>query len=225
MNPPIRGLALIAVAAAALGSSTAGCATVQRATAEQLQYRATFDLGCPGGQLWLYHIDSRTKAVAGCGQRLVYLEQCDALAGACSWTIDTPNALHAQGPRPVSKPAAAQHSSANHVTEKPRGRTIRTGLYGEDRARTAAKPPEPRQTPTELFGGPPGKTGAPPGAPPAAPPAAPPGAPPAAPSAPPSGPPSAAGPPDKGRPPGQTPPLPPDPATPPPPETPYDYGF
>ncbi|MBW2456302.1 MAG: hypothetical protein JRI68_17415 [Deltaproteobacteria bacterium] len=213
MMLPIRRLSLIAVAAAC-GCSTAGCATVQRATLEHLQYRATFDLGCPGGQLWLYHIDSRTKAVAGCGQRLVYLEQCDSVAGACSWKIDTPMLVHAQGQRPYGVrpphgvPIPGQGTSANSAPNEPRGRTIRTELYGEDKARTAPKPPEPRQTPTVLFGGTPGtpgKTAAPPAAP--------------------TAPPPAGRPPGKGTPARKTQPLPPSTATPPPPGTPYDFGF
>lgn len=243
MMPLIRRLGLIAGAAATLGCSTAGCATVQRATVEQLQYRATFDLGCPGGQLWLYHIDSRTKAVTGCGQRLVYLEQCDSLAGACSWKIDTPALGHAQGQRPFPHPVGArggatgwlplpgagghpypygassphgvpipgQGRRTHSVANEPRGRTIRTELYGEDRARTAPKPPDPRQTPTELFGGTPGTPGTPGKT----------AAPPAAPTAPPPH----DGAPRKGTPPRKTPPLPPSTATPPPPKTPYDLGF
>ncbi len=178
MKSPTVLLGLIAIAV-----STGGCAATQRATLEQLGHRAAFDFGCPGGQLWLYHIDSRTKAVTGCGQRLVYLEHCDALANICSWTIDTPTIAQARwnqqeatppwagtltgwpprtgsagrphsqplGARPPSGTAAGAATAGSAPTE-PRGRVIRTDLYGPDMARTKPQPLDPRSPPTSLFG-------------------------------------------------------------------------
>jgi len=219
MTSPAARLALLALAALATG-----CATAQRATLEQLRYRATFDLGCPGGQLWLYHIDSRTKAVRGCGQRLVYLEHCDTVAGACSWKIDTPALLLAQGQPPMGQPVpgtagwlpvpgsgatTGQGSATAPGADQPRGRAIPTELYGSQRARTAAQPPDSRQAPTELFGDAAAATDGPDAKKPA--PSAPP--PPYLPS------------PRKAAPPKPPSPQPPSTVTPPPPATPYDLGF
>jgi hypothetical protein len=67
------------------------CVPPTRAQLPRLQQRAVFDLGCAGEQLYVVHIDERTKAVSGCGRRLVYLEDCDRGAGnVCSWKLDTP---------------------------------------------------------------------------------------------------------------------------------------
>ena len=74
-------------------ASALGCAgTAPGATLAQLQNRAVFDLGCPGYQLGVYSVDSRTKAVTGCGRRLVYVESCQDIRGeqACTWVMNTP---------------------------------------------------------------------------------------------------------------------------------------
>jgi hypothetical protein len=59
-----------------------------------------FDLGCAQHQLMIYHVDQRTKAVAGCGRRLVYVESCQRIRGsfACTWVLDTPTFQQARWP-------------------------------------------------------------------------------------------------------------------------------
>lgn len=78
-----------------------GCASGPRADLRALQYRSVFDLGCPAQSLQLYHVDRRTKVVAGCGRRLVYVESCDRYGSRreCSWLLDSP--VFAQSAWPV----------------------------------------------------------------------------------------------------------------------------
>ena len=85
--------------ALALGGAL-GCASAPGATVQQLQTRAVFDLGCPHHQLMLYHIDGRTKAVAGCGRRLVYVQSCQRIRGQheCTWVLNTPTFAQTQWP-------------------------------------------------------------------------------------------------------------------------------
>jgi hypothetical protein len=64
------------------------------ATVDQLRARAAFDMDCPKAELKTTAIDERTRGVAGCGQRLTYVEQCDRVGqwGAkdnCTWVLNT----------------------------------------------------------------------------------------------------------------------------------------
>jgi hypothetical protein len=73
-----------------------GCGVpLKRATMQQLEARASFDMACPSAWMVMYYIDERTKGIAGCGQRITYEERCDELVGKCSWEID------ARSPQPV----------------------------------------------------------------------------------------------------------------------------
>lgn len=96
-RPPGR---IFAVAVcAALVSATGGCAHGRPASLQQLQHRATYDLGCPAQQLALQHIDERTKAVIGCGRAFVYLQRCEPIGDdtICSWEIDGGSPMMAGG--------------------------------------------------------------------------------------------------------------------------------
>jgi hypothetical protein len=81
-----------------LGAATgmlllAACAPrTARASLQQLQMRASFDLSCPGDWLRLYHLDERIKGVEGCGRRLTYVESCELVGDevACMWRLDVP---------------------------------------------------------------------------------------------------------------------------------------
>jgi hypothetical protein len=157
--------------------STSACAAPQRAALPQLQQRAVFDLGCPPQQLALYHIDARTKAVAGCGRQLVYLERCDSGAGdVCSWELDSPSAAQgfwaSQPNRALGQSARAQWAlqpgenrtmptklfepgQEPRVRPTPSGpatrqRTIRTDLYTRGGQPLKAQPAK-RDIPTDLF--------------------------------------------------------------------------
>jgi hypothetical protein len=81
-------------------SSLSCVATGPGATLGQLQNRAVFDLGCPSQSLWVYHVDSRTKAVTGCGRRLLYVESCQDIRGeqACTWVMNTPTFMQTMWP-------------------------------------------------------------------------------------------------------------------------------
>jgi hypothetical protein len=75
---------LIAIALLLAG---AGC----WATEEQLLRRASFDLQCPASKLQTYELDSRTRAVAGCGDKAVYIESCPGANHTdCTWVLNSP---------------------------------------------------------------------------------------------------------------------------------------
>lgn len=152
-------------AAAAIGGAlllvavAAGCAPrrATRANLPQLQMRAVFDLGCHVSQLQLYHVDRRTKIVAGCGRRLTYQEQCIEAEDRrleCSWSIDSPRADQATWPGASLGAAAAVATPRCPAPEAPSpspagGRPIYTDLFQD---RDAATPPAratPPAPPTE----------------------------------------------------------------------------
>lgn len=116
----MRSLA-VTIFVAVLG--VAGCASGPRATLGQLQQRAGVDLACPSHVMQLYHLDVRTKLVAGCGRQLVYIEDCLDHGGKrmCTWINNSPNSVVQQV---VQAPAVA--------TPTPRPpRQIRTRLFNE----------------------------------------------------------------------------------------------
>src|SRR5512137_1862109 len=94
-----RALLLLPLWATALGSLSCA-ATAPGATLAQLQRRAVIDLACPNELLWLYHVDSRTKAVTGCGRRLLYVESCQDVRGeqACTWVMNSPTLMQSMWP-------------------------------------------------------------------------------------------------------------------------------
>lgn len=63
------------------------------ATGEQLARRAAFDLQCDEQALTVVELDDRTRGVAGCGQRVTYVEQCKPCANGyvgceCTWLLN-----------------------------------------------------------------------------------------------------------------------------------------
>ncbi len=68
--------------------TVAGC----YATQEQLIRRASFDLQCPAEKIRTYEIDRRTRGVAGCGQKAVYVESCNGPNNNmnCTWVLNSP---------------------------------------------------------------------------------------------------------------------------------------
>ena len=64
-----KTLVCIAVAAVLAGAGCGGAVA-------QLKHRASLDLRCPADRLQVLAIDSRSKAVRGCGQRGVFVEHC-----------------------------------------------------------------------------------------------------------------------------------------------------
>ncbi|MEZ4443866.1 MAG: hypothetical protein R3B72_32635 [Polyangiaceae bacterium] len=131
-------------AVACLAASLSGCASGPRATHLALQHRAVFDLGCDARQIALYVIDDRTRAVAGCGRRLLYVEDCEANGStlACTWKLDTPS--FAQQAWPQAPPAPPTVHTPSPVAARPTRRDIRETL--DD-----VPPGTRRPTPTELF--------------------------------------------------------------------------
>jgi hypothetical protein len=87
---------------------------LRRATLPQLQMRAAFDLACSPQSLSLYNFDERNKGVFGCGQRLSYVESCDASIGQCTWMIDgfAPAALAAARSPAMHAPPSSPSPSA-----------------------------------------------------------------------------------------------------------------
>jgi hypothetical protein len=74
-----------------VGMSFAACGG---ASVDQLRTRAAFDMDCPERQLQVVELDSRTRGVRGCGQRLTYVETCgmhDGYGGKhdCTWVLNT----------------------------------------------------------------------------------------------------------------------------------------
>ncbi len=63
------------------------------ATDDQLRARAAFDMQCPKNALQLVEIDSQTRGVRGCGQRMTYVESCGfhqgLQKGDCTWVANT----------------------------------------------------------------------------------------------------------------------------------------
>jgi hypothetical protein len=100
VRPPCGSRALLALILGAASCSLGCGASTAGASLAQLQNRAVFDLGCPGYQLSVYHVDSRTKAVTGCGRRLLYVESCQDIRGAqaCTWVMNTPTFVQTQWP-------------------------------------------------------------------------------------------------------------------------------
>lgn len=144
-----------------------GCASGPRATLTALSYRAVFDLGCPVQALQLHHLDDRSKAVAGCGRRLIYVEDCQThgMAQACTWLLDTPTIAqqtwpHAQPPpaaAPVARAPAAPpsyHPSPPAAPTPVLGRPIRTDLDSSSQGAIAVphrSGSEARPVQTDLF--------------------------------------------------------------------------
>jgi hypothetical protein len=61
----------------------------QHASMQQLQNRAAYDLACPVQWMRVHHLDGRTKGVEGCGNRVTYVEHCEATKDArCTWVLD-----------------------------------------------------------------------------------------------------------------------------------------
>jgi hypothetical protein len=74
-------LACLLVATLSLGAGCGG------ATTTQLLHRASLDLRCPRDRLHVSGIDHRSRGVRGCGQRSVYVEQCNAQG--CTWVLQS----------------------------------------------------------------------------------------------------------------------------------------
>jgi len=120
----------------------AACAGAPGATQQQLQSRAVFDLGCAQHQLVVYHVDQRTKAVAGCGRRLVYVESCQRIRGkdACTWMLDTPTFEQARWPDWQGHGGPPAHTLGQPATYGSSGRPVATQLF-DPRQPAAAAPP------------------------------------------------------------------------------------
>lgn len=147
-----------------------GCVTpAKRAPVTTLFHRAVYDLGCATQQLQLYHIDGRTKAMAGCGRRLVYVEHCDPSLGrdGCSWVLDTPTFSQAQWPQQEQawaeqqrRQRQAQGEAAPEWQWRPRRARRFEQELGQERV-SVERPRDPLQVPpapsgsrrvrTELF--------------------------------------------------------------------------
>lgn len=126
-----------------------------------------FDLGCPAQGLELYHVDRRTKAVVGCGRRLVYVESCESFGTKreCTWMLDSPIFAQSAWPgtmaTPGSGPVAAAPTTplpsaahppvpvapADHVE----GRPIRTDLDGTEQSVIGGRRDARRPVRTDLF--------------------------------------------------------------------------
>lgn len=111
MAPSLRGSRWQQVVAAVLlGGLAVSCTpTAFRASPLQLQNRATYDLACPPYSLTMRQLDERTRMVMGCGRRLLYVEDCQAIRGrtACTWKLDTASFEQTQWPHTAAKPAPA----------------------------------------------------------------------------------------------------------------------
>jgi hypothetical protein len=110
---------------AALALVFTGCASGPRASMPALVQRATFDLGCPAQHIALYHIDQRSKAVLGCGRRLIYVEDCldRGMERDCTWRNDTASLAQQSWPQSYH-PQVAETQQA-----PPPARSIRTELF------------------------------------------------------------------------------------------------
>jgi hypothetical protein len=127
-------LGLLAPVALAVASS--GCVSTHRADLRALGHRAVYDLGCPIQHLQVDHVDARTKAVGGCGRRLIYVEDCDRHDGSitCTWRVDTPSVEQQTWPQAF---AAYQRPEA----AAPLGRTLPTELFDPGEEPTVASAP------------------------------------------------------------------------------------
>ena len=103
----LGGLLLLLAAVASCG------VPIKRATMQQLEARASFDLACAPAWMVMYYIDERTKGIAGCGQRITYEERCDELLGKCSWEID------ARSPQPVLVVTSAAPGAPTPAPNRP----------------------------------------------------------------------------------------------------------
>jgi hypothetical protein len=107
----LAGLALFAVTLLACAKP------VQHASVVALQYRGAVDLECHPQRMVIYHVDRRTKVVAGCAGRAVYVESCEPFGERmlCTWRLDAPlvtgddprNAREAPRPCPAPRTPAA----------------------------------------------------------------------------------------------------------------------
>lgn len=99
-----------------------GCASAPGATMQQLQRRAWLDSGCAPSQLVLLHVDKRTKALEGCGQRLIYVESCEQIRGeyACTWVLNNPTYTRSQWQAPGQEGGGAgQPGMSSPVYRRP----------------------------------------------------------------------------------------------------------
>ena len=78
----------------AFGMALGLCACAATASNESLVSRAIFDLSCGADRLQFYEIDSRTRAVRGCGRKATYIESCDgdrySMFTQCTWVLNHP---------------------------------------------------------------------------------------------------------------------------------------
>ena len=107
----LRSISAATVGVAIVGLFGCASTTPKGATVQQLENRAVFDLGCAQQQLWIYDLDARTKAVVGCGRRLVYIESCEPVRGetTCTWIMNTPTDTQMQWPQWQTAQAGAGH--------------------------------------------------------------------------------------------------------------------
>ena len=127
-----------------------------------------FDLGCPPEGLQLHHVDRRTKVVAGCGRRLVYVESCESHGTKkdCTWMVDSPIFAQSTWPQtmsvPVAAPVAAPAVAAPPIRRPPpvvaaspddhvEGRPIRTDLAGTEQSVIPSRRDARRPVRTDLF--------------------------------------------------------------------------
>jgi hypothetical protein len=130
------------------------CVQPKRAQLPQLQQRAVFDLGCPAAQLYLVHVDERTKAVTGCGRRLIYLEDCDRGAGnQCSWRLDSPAPGQAWFPGASTTPATPGALSSGWMVPAGPPRPVKRELFEPGAEPTPAAAPTQRTIRTDLYSG------------------------------------------------------------------------
>jgi hypothetical protein len=79
-----------------LAVTAASCMpSTNRASLQQLQMRAAFDMACRTELMRTYHVDERTTGVEGCGRRLTYIESCEIIDGInrCTWVLDAPRSF------------------------------------------------------------------------------------------------------------------------------------
>ncbi|MBW2524161.1 MAG: hypothetical protein JRI23_08295 [Deltaproteobacteria bacterium] len=125
------------------------CAGAPGASPQQLQTRAVFDLGCAQHQLVVYHVDERTKAVAGCGRRLVYVESCQRIRGAhaCTWILDTPTFQQARWPDWQGHGGPPGHAVGRPAGHGQPPRPVATQLFGPVSPPLPTGPPPPANPP------------------------------------------------------------------------------
>jgi len=95
------------------------------ATAEQLTTRAAFDLNCPAAQITVIRLDGATRGVTGCGQRVTYVESCDAPVNnayrSCIWVLNSARQPidTAQTPPSPSSPAPSSPAPSSPAPSSP----------------------------------------------------------------------------------------------------------